>query len=275
MKKLKLALLNMYKGYPNQGMRCLREIISDYSSIIDYEEFDVRSQNEVPGSDFDIYISSGGPGNPTDTNNDWIESYHTLIDELWQHNATERGAKKHAFFICHSFQLITNYFKLGEVTKRKSTSFGVYPIHKTNAGKRDPLLNQLPDPHFAVDNRDWQLIQPNLEVFEKHDAHILSLEKIRTHVEYERAIMAIRFSNEFMGTQYHPEADAKGMKVHFMKAENREKVIKNFSEEKYESMLQQLDNPDKVELTHRTILPNFIEQSVAKLKEKDNKTSPV
>ena len=39
-------------------------------------------------------------------------------------------------------------------------------------------------------------------------AQVLSLEKIRTHVEYERAIMAVRFSDEFVGTQYHPELSA-------------------------------------------------------------------
>lgn len=275
MKKYKLALLNMYKGHPNQGMRCLREIIGSYSSVLNYREFDVRGKNELPGTDFDIYISSGGPGNPTDQNNDWIERYHALIDKLWIHNSQGGTPKKHAFFICHSFQLVTNHFKLGEVTKRKSTSFGVYPIHKTEAGKKDPILKNLPDPHYAVDNRDWQLIQPDLEVFEEHGARILSLEKIRTHVEYEQAIMAVRFSDEFIGTQYHPEADAEGMKAHFMKEQNRQKVIKNFSLKKYESMLEQLDDPDKIALTHRTVLPNFIEQSVAKLEAEVSETSPV
>jgi aspartyl/asparaginyl beta-hydroxylase (cupin superfamily) len=33
------------------------------------------------------------------------------------------------------------------------------------------------------------------------------LEKIRDHVQYERAIMAVRFTDYFVGTQFHPEAD--------------------------------------------------------------------
>ncbi len=275
MKKFKLALLNLYNGHPNQGMRCIRNIIENYAHEVDYREFDVRDKNELPDSDYDIYISSGGPGDPTDMNNGWIENYNMLIDELWQHNAKNIYPGKHAFFICHSFQLITNHFELGDITKRKSTAFGVFPIHKTVAGKNDPLLENLPDPHYAVDSRDYQLSQPNLEVFEKRGAAILSLEKIRTHAEYERAIMAVRFSDEFVGTQYHLEADADGMKIHFSKAENREKVVKNFSKEKYEGMLRQLDDPEKVALTHRTILPNFIEQSVAKLKKTENEKSTV
>lgn len=265
----------MYDGHPNQGMRCIREIASKYSSDLDMQEFDVRGKKEVPGKEFDIYISSGGPGNPSDKNNEWITKYQNLIDDLWEHNIGNEGPKKYAFFICHSFQLTTNHFNLGEITRRKSTSFGIYPVHKTKAGKKDPLLKGLPNPYYAVDNRDFQLVQPNLDVFEEHGATILSLEKIRTHIEYERAIMAVRFSDEFVGTQYHPEADAEGMKAHFTIPENREKVIKNFDVNKYESMIKKLEDPEKIELTHRTILPSFIDRSIAKLREAKNEVPQV
>ena len=113
----------------------------------------------------------------------------------------------------------------------------------------------------------WQLIQPDLDVFEEHGAKILSLEKIRTHVEYERAIMAVRFSDEFVGTQFHPEADAEGMAAHFQKKENRDKVIENFGEQKYEDMMLHLNDPDKIALTHSTILPAFIENAIEKIRD--------
>jgi len=271
MKKYKLALLNMYKGHPNEGMRALVDIINNYSPYVEMEHFDVRGKNELPDEHFDIYISSGGPGNPTDMDNPWISSYFSLIDRLWAHNLSENRPKKYAFFICHSFQLVAYHFKLGEVTKRNATSFGIYPIHKTAAGKEDHLLTQLPNPYYAVDSRDYQLIQPNLKVFENYGAKILSLEKIRTHVEYERAIMAVRLSNEFVGTQYHPEADAEGMKIHFLKSENRDKVINNLGEEKFRSMIEKLEDPDKIELTHRSIIPSFIEHSIESLTRNKNK----
>jgi hypothetical protein len=132
----------------------------------------------------------------------------------------------------------------------------------TKFGRNDIVFKKLPDPLYAVDSRDWQLIQPDLHVFKKHGAKILALEKIRTHVELERAIMAVRFSDEFVGTQFHPEADPVGMKIHFEKSENRQKVIDNFGVEKYNSMMAQLDDPDKIELTHNTILPSFIEHAL-------------
>ncbi len=263
--KLRLALLDMNNGFPNQGMRCLRQIVAAYSDVLDYEEFDVRQKNEVPNLDYDIYISSGGPGNPLEDKGPWVDKYFELIDELWLHNLDQGARKKYVFLICHSFQLASHHFKLGEITKRKSTSFGVYPIHKTVRGKQDVLLAGLEDRYYAVDSRDYQLVQPRLKVFKEHGASILSLEKIRTNVEFERAIMAVRFSKEFVGTQFHPEADAEGMKAYFLEEENRNKVIVNFGIEKYEDMMAHLDDPDKIFLTHGSILPGFINQAIKDL----------
>ena len=74
--------------------------------------------------------------------------------------------------------------------------------------------------------------------------------------------MAVRFSDEFIGTQFHPEADPIGMKIHFEKPEIRETVIKNFGQAKYDTMMDHIDDPDKIELTHNTILPLFIENAM-------------
>lgn len=263
--KLRLALLDMNNGFPNQGMRCLRQIVAAYSDVLEYEEFDVRQKNELPNLDFDIYISSGGPGNPLEDIGPWLDRYLQLIDELWVHNLDPAARKKYVFLICHSFQLVSHHFQLGKITKRKSTSFGVYPIHKTVAGRKDNLLDGLKDQYYAVDSRDYQLVQPRLKVFKEHGASILSLEKIRTYVEYERAIMAVRFSKEFVGTQFHPEADAEGMKAYFLEEENRNKVIVNFGIDKYEDMMVHLDDPDKIFLTHGAILPGFINQAINNL----------
>ncbi|MEO0551970.1 MAG: GMP synthase [Bacteroidota bacterium] len=262
---IKLAILDMNNGHPNQGMRCIRDIVSQYEGRLMWDEFDVRVNNEVPGLDYDIFICSGGPGSPHDGNGNWDVKFYNLLDNAWKYNLENEHNKKYFFFICHSFQMACKHFELGEIQPRKSTSFGVYPVHKTAAGRKDPLLEGLADPYFAVDSRDWQLIQPNQKVFKEHGAAILSREKIRTHIELERAIMAIRFSDEFVGTQFHPEADPIGMKEHFEKEENRTKVVKNYSKRKYTNMMTHLDDPDKISLTHSTIIPHFIETSLSKL----------
>jgi homoserine O-succinyltransferase/O-acetyltransferase len=260
---IKVAILDLYNGIPNQGMRCIKELVQAHPANLEYQVFDVRQHNEVPrAEDFDIYISSGGPGNPSEGDGVWDKKYFDLIDTLWQHNLVAENHKKHIFFICHSFQMVCGHFGLGEVTRRQSTSFGIFPVHKTLRGKLDPIFEGLYDPFFAVDHRDYQLVQPDLKVFRKFGATILALEKIRTHVEYERAIMAVRLSPEFVGVQFHPEADAVGMAAHFEKVENKQKVIDNHGEKKYKTMIRDLHDPKKIAFTHKTLIPTFLNNAL-------------
>ena len=69
--KIKVAILDLYEGEPNQGMRCIREILNQYGEInnlkIEWDEFDVRQKNEVPDMSYDIFVSTGGPGSPLET----------------------------------------------------------------------------------------------------------------------------------------------------------------------------------------------------------------
>ena len=69
------------------------------------------------------------------------------------------------------------------------------------------------------------IVQPNFNVFSEKGAKIICLEKIRDHVQYERAIMAVRFNKYFVGTQFHPEADPLSFIANLKKAEAREKII--------------------------------------------------
>ncbi|WP_339660880.1 GMP synthase [uncultured Polaribacter sp.] len=264
--KLKLAILDMNNDEPNQGLRCIKEIADFFYREVDVTIFNVRGKKEIPDASFDIYISSGGPGSPLEEE-PWRKPYLELMQQLWDHNITSSDSKKHVFFICYSFQVMCNYFQLGEIKLRKSTSFGVLPIHKTKKGIKDPLLEGLNDPFYAVDSRDWQLIQPRLKVFKEHGASILSLEKIRTHVELERAIMAVRFSDEFVGTQFHPEADPISMKVYFSLEETKQKIVNNFGEAKYNQMMERIDDPDKIIMTYGTILPKFITSAISSIKQ--------
>lgn len=263
--KLKLAILDMNNNQPNQGLRCISEIVSSFSDNVDYQIFNVRGNNELPDTSFDIYISSGGPGSPLEEGI-WREPYLELMQNLWNHNK-ENEEKKSVFFICYSFQVICNYFKLGEIKQRKSTSFGILKVHITKIGKSDLVLEGLNDPFYAVDSRDWQLIQPKLKIFKEHGASILSLEKIRTHVELERAIMAVRFSDEFVGTQFHPEAEPISMEAFFKLEESKKVVINSFGEEKYNQMMDRIDDPEKITLTYNTILPKFIQNAISKVKQ--------
>jgi GMP synthase-like glutamine amidotransferase len=161
-------------------------------------------------------------------------------------------------FICHSFQLAFLHFGLATVTKRNDTSFGVMTIHKTKEGLTDPLFEGLADPFYAIDSRDYQVVQPKLSIFAKKGAKIISLEKIRDHVQYERAIMAVRFTDYFVGTQFHPEADPISFVSHLRNKEAKEKIMKMKGKKKFRNMLEDLMDDDKIYRTNETLIPNFL-----------------
>ena len=264
-KKIKIAILDLYEGFANQGMRCLEQIVDEWSlkneRKVQLDIFDVRLKLEIPDLSYDVYISSGGPGSPLDTINlEWDKKFIRWIEQVenWN-NDFANYPKKHVFFICHSYQLACRYFKVGEVCKRNSTAFGTFPIHMTHDGLNEIVLSDMKEPFYAVDSRDYQVIQPNHNRLKEMGAKILAIEKERPHVaHYERAIMAIRFNDYFIGTQFHPEADALGMTVHLHTEERKETVIKNYGEEKWKSMIEHLNDPDKILWTYSHVIPNFL-----------------
>ncbi len=145
-KKITVALLDMYNGEPNQGMRCIIDIINRFNPIVSFKIFDVRGKCELPEiGQYDIYISSGGPGNPLIGDGSWDVKYFEFIDALTKWN-NENEIKKHVLFICHSFQMACKHFGLAEITKRNDTSFGVMTIHKTKEGLEDSLFEGLSAP---------------------------------------------------------------------------------------------------------------------------------
>ncbi len=272
-KQLRVAILDLNNGLPNQGMRCIREILQKWGAANDcnvhYDEFDVRQKLEVPGLDYDAYISSGGPGSPLESEgSDWDNKYLSWIHtvELWN-SSMNNYPKKPIFFICHSFQLACRYFNIANVCARKSTAFGVFPVHMLQAGSDEPIFEGLNDPFYGVDSRDFQVIQPNEQRLADMGGHVLAIEKNRPHVPYERAIMAIRFNEYFIGTQFHPEADAVGMSLHLQKEDKKKIVIDNHGEAKWKSMIEHLNDPDKIMYTHNHILPNFLRIAVGEMAE--------
>ena len=82
---VRMAILDMNNNVENMGIASIQRI-ADRFAVIDYEVFDVRYKREIPGLDFDIYISSGGPGDPLDGDGVWDKEYFDLMDQLWEHN---------------------------------------------------------------------------------------------------------------------------------------------------------------------------------------------
>jgi homoserine O-succinyltransferase/O-acetyltransferase len=274
MKKLKVAILDLNNNVVNRGIPYIKRMVENYSDDLTYTVFDVRHKGEIPDTSFDIYISSGGPGSPYDYTGGWDKPYFDLIDKLWQLNSTplmpsassRQGVtvfpKKYVFFICHSFQLACLHFKIGEVTQRKSISFGTYPCNKTKSGESELFFKNLPNPFCIADFRDWQVVNADKAYLKAQGFTIMALEKERPHVNLPRAIMAVRFSDTFFGTQFHPEADDEGMLAYFQEPDRKLQVVNNHGQAKYNRMIKDLKDPLKINLTHQIILPAFLNHAI-------------
>lgn len=270
-KQIRVAILDLYEGQANEGMRCIRELLNQFGEInhldIVFEEFEVRIEQHLPDLSFDLYISSGGPGSPLESENTpWENSYFEFVESISSYNNDPSNhVKKHVLFICHSFQLACRYFRVGNVTKRKSTAFGVFPIHLLEEGKYEPVFTGLSDPFYAVDSRDYQVLQPDESALKESGGSVLAIEKERPHVPLDRAIMAIRFNEFMIGTQFHPEADSTGMTMYLQRQDKKKTVIENHGEDKWRSMIEHLNDPDKIMWTHSHVIPNFLNVALGEL----------
>ena len=52
------------------------------------DEFEVRKEHQVPGLDYNIYLSSGGPGDPRKNTGRGEKQWFRLIEQIWSHNQT-------------------------------------------------------------------------------------------------------------------------------------------------------------------------------------------
>jgi hypothetical protein len=82
-------------------------------------------------------------------------------------------------------------------------------------------------------------------------------------VPLARAIMALRFSPEVVGTQFHPEADGEGMLRYMRTDERKQQVVTAYGEEKYDEMVRLLATPGTIDVTEDTIIPTFLQRALA------------
>lgn len=253
-KSLKVAVVDMYDGTPNLGMNCIINLIQDWASqnelLVSLSIFCVRKENKIPSSDFDIFISSGGPGSPNESiETSWDIEYTHWLDEMIL-------LKKPVLLICHSFQVACRHFNLGEINLRKSMQLGVLPIHPL---LEDPLFENLSNPFYSLESRYYQIVKPNDAQIKKMGATIIALEKIRPQVPLERAIMGIKFNEVMYGVQFHPEGEKEVLIHHFSDIKLKESMIESFGIEKWENLLQSLKDETKIATTHRHLIPNFLD----------------
>ncbi len=259
----RIAILDLYDGEANQGMRCIEALCK--AEGLEMDVFNVRGKGEFPVvTDHRLFLSTGGPGDPHECEtHSWGVGWSGFLEGLVAANTGP--LKRHAFLICHSYQMACIHWGLAEVTKRAKPAFGIYPMHKTASGMVDPALVSLEDPFWVIDSREWQVVQPHVKAMDRFGAKAIAIEKARPHVKLERAAMAIRFTPEIVGTQFHPEADESGMQAYLDDPASLEKLAGKHGVDRIDKIRESLGDPTRVNFTHGRILPNFIRHALSTL----------
>jgi hypothetical protein len=99
---VKIAVIDLNNGVPNQGVRCLRDLLkqtgenrAEVGVVFDF--FDTRHGGELPDISYDIFISSGGPGSPYDGQGQrWEKNYFNLVNRIYAHNQNGNPQKKYS-----------------------------------------------------------------------------------------------------------------------------------------------------------------------------------
>ena len=147
---------------------------------------------------------------------------------------------------------------------RPHQSFGIVPVAKTKAGHDDPLLTDLHNPFYGADFRRYE-VAPDVNRIKELDAVITAVE-ISDHSP-EKALMAVRFSNEWFGTQFHPEAHPDGMLNYLRRPEKKEMILTEYGINTYEEMMHNALHPDRLANTRDHILPGFIKHALDRILE--------
>lgn len=254
---IKIAMLDMYDGTPNMGMRCIHNLIYEWGKArgykIDLKVYNTRGNCEIPDDQYDIYIASGGPGSPLDSvRAQWDILYTKWLEHMY-------AIHKPVFLICHSFQIACRHFDLGKVCLRRSRQIGILPVHGLI---EDALFNGLGETFYAMESRAYQIINPNDEKISGMKAQIMALEKIRPSVPLERAIMAIKFSEKMYGVQFHPEADLRELVIYFKEATTKATIVNEFGIDKWNSIMNHLNEDAPIHQTYTHLIPNFLDKAL-------------
>ncbi len=264
---MKIAIIDLYDKEPNIGIPAICEIVQEHGTH-QIQVFEIRQQGDWPKmKDWDVFISSGGPGDPAKKFS-WSSKWKGFMQSILDYNQTAETPKP-VFMICFSFQLFCHHFELGLASKRDQPSYGSFSCRLTPYGKKDAIMGALSDNFQIADFRSYQITKPHSKNLKKLNAKILAIEKQRPHIDKAQALMAIQFSSCIYGTQFHPEANGDKVKETF---ELEKEKLQNFlGNKQYEKAVKKLDNIEGINQTQTIILPRFLDFARSIISRDDSK----
>jgi GMP synthase-like glutamine amidotransferase len=264
---LRLCLVDMNNGHPNQAMRCFRVLIDGFFAKVKAHNpgldtrmivVQPRNQHELPPDDCDLYLSSGGPGSPFEHDGEpWLDAYRAWLDSIAERNVRDETAAPGLLGVCYTFELLIVHYRLADMVQRSSRKFGVMPVYMTDDGLQHPLTAPFRDRLFAFENRSWEAVNLDERRLRELGGKLLARES-RDGVSKGRGLLAFSFAPGIEGTQFHPEAEKPGVVAWLRKREQAEAFIEAYGAITYQRMLRTLDNPERLAKTFTTLIPGWL-----------------
>lgn len=266
--RLKLCLVDMNDGLPNQATRCFRRILDSFSKrvrevnpglSIELVHVQPRNKGELPPADSDLILSSGGPGAPSDGLEDaWGLGYRRFLDRVVERNQLDATRAPKLFAVCHSFQIAAIHFDVAKVERREDLKFGVFPSYTTESGQQTPLFAPFEDRLFTWEHRAWHVVDLDRARLEALGGAVLARESRPGRDDKGRALTALSFAPGIVGTQFHPEADLPGVRAWVEKPENAADLTDAYGAALYKRMVTTLHDPERLGKTFSLVIPGWL-----------------
>jgi GMP synthase-like glutamine amidotransferase len=262
-----VCLVDMNNGHVNQAMRCLRGIVYNFFEHVRRSnpslpcvlgEVSPRDTGNAVPRDYDLYISTGGPGSPYDGDGmPWVTDYSEFLDVVAD-SAIRGGAKQRAIFaICYSFEMVVRHFRIAAVVPRTERKFGVMPVYTTPEGQAHPLLRPFGDRLFAFEHRSWEAVDLDERKLSALGGELLARES-RDGMSKGRAILGLDVTAGIEAVQFHPEADRPGVMNWVSRPEQAAAFKACYGEVTYQAMLRTLDDPRRLARTYALVIPGWM-----------------
>lgn len=267
--RVRIGLVDMNNGVPNQAMRCFRRILDRFEErvrernpgiVFHRQVLEPRNRGDIPRGPYDFVLSTGGPGSPFEgIEEPWGVGYFKFLQDVYDRNQRDAATAPKLLAVCHSFELAVIHFRVAEMRKRDTLKFGLMPAYITRAGREIDYFKAFDDRLFTWEYRWWQAVDPDPGRLRELGGRILAQESREDGTSDKgEAILALSFAEGIDGTQFHPEADKLGVLEWMRMAEHAERLKAQYSEELYERMLKSLNDETRLARTHALFVPGWL-----------------
>lgn len=272
---VRVCIIDMNAGVKNEAIRCLRGHVDSFAEEVrqanpklrvERVEVSPRDRGDRILRDADFYLASGGPGSPFDADGaSWDADVRAFLDEIVSQPA---GAPLRSLFaICYSFELVVRHFDVASLVKRESKKFGVMPAYTTARGRAHPMLAPFGDRIFAFEHRNWDALDVDHTRLSALGGASLARESREGLSDKGEGMLALHLGEALESTLFHPEADRAGIRAWIDDPDHEAAFREAYGDVTHERMIRTVDNPERIDRTHRVVLPSWFRRRFASLAE--------